>query len=193
MPKRSILVTFDDGYADLLSAACPILASREIPAVVFAIADRIGGTNEWDHRHGAGLRPLLDEDGLREVAARGVSVGSHGSTHRRLTELSRDELEAELRGSAAKLHDVGLPRPTAFSYPYGVWNRDLASSVRDVGYALAFTVRPGVVRPGENPYALPRIEVFARDTALILRLKIATATWPAWLRRPLLRLFGTKP
>src|SRR5207248_1153025 len=79
LPRRSVLVTFDDAYADLLTAAQPILAERDIPAVAFAVSDRIGGTNDWDDSAGAPL-PLLDERGLRELAADGVVVGSHGAT-----------------------------------------------------------------------------------------------------------------
>ena len=73
------------------------------------------------------MRPLLDEDGLREVAARGVSVGSHGSTHRRLTELPGDKLEAELRGSrqssttsACPTHRVLIPIRRLEPRPGGV-------------------------------------------------------------------------
>src|SRR5207245_1899585 len=79
LPERAVLLTFDAAYADLLTAACPILAERGIPAVVFAVTDRIGGSNDW-RRNGATELRLLDADGLRKVAEHGVAVGSHGAT-----------------------------------------------------------------------------------------------------------------
>jgi peptidoglycan/xylan/chitin deacetylase (PgdA/CDA1 family)/glycosyltransferase involved in cell wall biosynthesis len=192
LPRGAVLVTFDDAYADLLTDARPVLAERGIPAVAFAVAGRIGTSNEWDHPKGAGKLPLLDEEGLRTIVGDRVAVGSHGSMHRRLVDLEPAELEDELEGSAARLSAIGLPRPVAFSYPYGLWSPEVAESVRDAGYAAAFTVEAGVIRGGENRYALPRIEVFASDTPWILRLKLATAGWaPRWRER-LLRIAGAK-
>jgi peptidoglycan/xylan/chitin deacetylase (PgdA/CDA1 family)/GT2 family glycosyltransferase len=188
LPAKSVLITFDDAYAELLNAACPVLRERGISAVVFAVAGRIGGTNDWDRPVGARTLSLLDEDGLRGVAACGVAIGSHGLTHRRLVGLTVPELQEETEGSAARLAAIGLPRPAAFSYPYGVANAESAAAVRDAGYAAAFTVDPGVVRRGADRYALPRVEVLASDTPRILMLKLATAGRPDQLRRPLWRL-----
>jgi peptidoglycan/xylan/chitin deacetylase (PgdA/CDA1 family)/GT2 family glycosyltransferase len=184
---RALLVTFDDGYTDLLHEACPILEQRDIPSVVFAVAGRLGATNTWDRHLGAGELRLLDSDGLQVVATRGVEVGSHGSSHRSLAEVTGQTLAAEVAGSAEELEAAGLPRPRAFSYPYGEWSVEAAKVVHDSGYAAAFTVRPGIVRPGQDRYVLPRIEVLARDSPLDLRLKIATARWPESPRKRLLR------
>jgi peptidoglycan/xylan/chitin deacetylase (PgdA/CDA1 family) len=188
LPPRGVLITFDDAYVDLLSGACPLLRERGIPSVAFAVAGRIGGTNDWDRPVGARTLSLLDVEGLRAVAACGVTIGSHGLTHRRLVGLEAAELEEEVRGSAARLASIGLPRPSAFSYPYGVTNPESAAAVRDAGYAAAFTVDPGVVRRDTDRYALPRVEVLASDTPRMLALKLATASWPDRLRRAVLRL-----
>jgi glycosyltransferase involved in cell wall biosynthesis/peptidoglycan/xylan/chitin deacetylase (PgdA/CDA1 family) len=188
LPARGVLVTFDDTYTDLLSAGCPVLRERGIPAVAFAVAGRIGGTNDWDRPVGARALSLLDEEGLHAIAACGVTIGSHGLTHRRLVGLDPVELEEEVRGSAAQLVSIGLPRPVAFSYPYGVVSVESAAAVRKAGYAAAFTVHPGVVRKGANRYALPRVEVLASDTPRMLALKLATAAWPDPWRRAALRL-----
>ena len=192
LPARAVLVTFDDCYTDLLTAAKPVLAERGIPAVAFAVSGMIGGANEWDRAGGGGHLALLDAAGLRSVAAAGIAVGSHGLTHRRLTELEPAELERELRGSADELVAAGLARPRAFSYPYGVCSPETTTAVRDAGYAAAFTVEPGPVRSGSSRYALPRVEVLAADSPWVLRVKIATAGWPARWREPLLRALGTK-
>jgi GT2 family glycosyltransferase/peptidoglycan/xylan/chitin deacetylase (PgdA/CDA1 family) len=186
-PRRALLVTFDDGYADLLREACPILVRRQIPGVAFAVTGRLGATNAWDHHLGAGELRLLDGDGLQEVEACGVEIGSHGSSHRSLAKLTGAALEAEVAGSARQLEARGLRRPRAFSYPYGEWSAEAAMKVRDSGYAAAFTVRPGLVRRGQDRYALPRIEVLASDSPFVLRLKIATARWPELPREQLLR------
>lgn len=183
LPARALLLTFDDAYADLLSAACPLLTERGIPAVAFAVTGRVGSTNEWDRRIGAGTLRLLDADGLRALTTHGVEIGSHGSSHRPLDRLAPDELHEELEGSALALEALGLPRPRALSYPHGRWAPELSVATRRAGYAAAFTVRPGLVRRGADRYALPRIEVLASDTPWRLRLKVATAGWPDRPRR----------
>jgi glycosyltransferase involved in cell wall biosynthesis/peptidoglycan/xylan/chitin deacetylase (PgdA/CDA1 family) len=193
LPRRAVLLTFDDGYADLLSEGVSLLSERGVPTVAFAIADRIGASNDWDRPRQGNPLALLDEEGLRSLAGAGVTIGSHGATHRRLTELDPAELGAEVEGSKARLRSLGLPDPVAFSYPYGVWDPRVAAAVKNAGYELAFTVRPGAADRAESPYALPRVEVFAADGPRAVRVKARTATWPAWLRRRLLRLLGTKP
>jgi glycosyltransferase involved in cell wall biosynthesis/peptidoglycan/xylan/chitin deacetylase (PgdA/CDA1 family) len=193
LPRRALMLTFDDGYENVLTEGSPLLTSRGVPAVVFALAERIGGDNDWDGPRRADSLPLLDEEGLRSLAAAGVAIESHGGTHRRLTELDSAELEAELVGSRQRLRSIGLEEPVAFAYPYGVWDPRVAAAVRDAGYEVAFTVSPGAVDRTENPYALPRVEVLAADAPRTVRIKARTATWPAWLRGGLLRMLGTRP
>lgn len=187
LPPRSLLLTFDDAYVDLLEVALPVLVERGIPAVVFAVAGRLGATNEWDSRNRATTLDLLDADGLRALVAKGVEVGSHTTTHRRLDEVPAGEWEGELTGAADRLEAAGLSRPRTFSYPYGAWSPALAAAAREAGYRLAFTVDWGEVAAGADPYALPRVEVHAGDGPRGLRLKLAAAGRPAPLREPVRR------
>lgn len=192
LPRRAVLLTFDDGYTDLLSNACPILEQRGIPALVFAVAGEVGGTNTWDNVNGARAVELLDAEGLREVAARGVEVGAHTSTHPALTELAPEQLDGELTGAADRLEALGLPRPRAFSYPYGLWDRGLAEAVAEAGYEVAFTVERGAVTPETDPHSLPRTAVCAGDSGMNLHLKLATASWPKFVRNSLRRLSAAR-
>jgi peptidoglycan/xylan/chitin deacetylase (PgdA/CDA1 family) len=188
LPSRAVLLTFDDAYADLLHAACPTLSERDIPAVTFAVAGQLGGTNVWDSRIGATSLDLLDADGLREIARQGIEVGAHTVNHRPLTQVPADQLEDEIHAAADLLEEAGLPRPRAFSYPYGRWDRQAVSAVRDAGYEIAFTVDRGVVGNGANLHALPRIAVHADDTPWRLHMKLATAPWPHPVRAALRRV-----
>jgi peptidoglycan/xylan/chitin deacetylase (PgdA/CDA1 family) len=192
LPRRALLLTFDDAYADLLEVARPLLVERGIPAVAFAIAGELGGTNGWDSRRGAASLALLDAEGLRTVAADGIEVGSHGSSHAALPEIAAGQLEDEIAGSARRLEELGLPRPRSFSYPFGRWNPGIAAAVRAAGYELALTTAWGVVGRDSDRFALPRIEVHASDTPLKLRLKLLAAGWPGLLRDVFLKLAGVR-
>src|SRR6185312_13849637 len=92
LPRRALLLTFDDAYIDLLEVACPLLRERGIPALAFAVAYRVGASNTWDQPKGAAALPLLDGEGLRALSERGVEIGSHTATHRSLRGLEGSDL-----------------------------------------------------------------------------------------------------
>ena len=188
LPRRPVLLTFDDAYADLLDAGLPVLAPRDVPAVVFAVVDKLGGTNEWDRGLGARELPLLDAEGLRRLGAAGLEVGAHSMTHRPLTGLSDSELEWEVSEAARRLEATGLPRPRAFSYPYGEHDARVAAAVRAAGYELAFTVTPQILDRAADRFGLPRVEVLASDRGGRFRLRVAAARWPGAARRLAYRL-----
>lgn len=192
LPPRSVLVTFDDGYADLLDTVQPILAERGIPAVAFVVAGHLGGTNQWDVAVGARSVSLLDADGLHELAGSGFEIGSHSMSHSALSGLGADGWAEELAGSAERLEQIGLPRPRALAYPYGDCPVGAKAVLADAGYQLAFTLGPGAIVPsrGFDPLLLPRVAVLGSDSPRDLLLKLRTATWRSRPRRALLRACG---
>jgi peptidoglycan/xylan/chitin deacetylase (PgdA/CDA1 family) len=192
LPRRAALVTFDDAYTDLLDVAAPLLVERGIPAVVFAVAGHLGGANDWDHHKGAASLKLLGPGDLPRVAMSGIEVGAHTINHRPLPEVPTAELEREVRGAAEKIEAAGVPRPRAFSYPYGRWSPEVVAGVRAAGYEVAFTTAWGDPKPGGDLYTMPRVEVHASDTPRKLRLKLALAGWPGLLRDSLLTLAGVR-
>src|SRR5918999_3800 len=82
-------LTFDDGYENFLHAALPVLKACGFNATVFVLGGMLGEKNLWDK---APRMRLLDADGVREVAARGVEIGTHGMSHVRLPGLDPESL-----------------------------------------------------------------------------------------------------
>ena len=192
LPPRALLLSFDDAYTDLLEVAAPLLGERGVPAIVFAVAGHLGGANDWDHHKGAANLRLLDAAQLQGLPEVGIEVGAHTVNHRPLPEVPAAELEEELGGSAALIEAAGLPRPRAFSYPYGRFSPEIAAAVAAAGFEVAFTTAWGDPRPGADLYALPRIEVHASDSPRKLRWKLALAGWPGLLRDSILTLRGVR-
>jgi peptidoglycan/xylan/chitin deacetylase (PgdA/CDA1 family)/GT2 family glycosyltransferase len=164
LPRRPLLLTFDDGYAELLDVVLPLLTERNIRAVVFAVSGRLGGTNEWDEAIGGPRLQLLDIDGLKQLAQAGVEIGGHSRTHRPLTRVPDEELLEEIAGSVEDLEAAGLNRPRLFAYPQGEQDRRVQQATRQAGLQAAFTVIAARTQPGCDPYQVPRIEIMREDS-----------------------------
>lgn len=161
LPRRAVLITFDDCYRDLLDHGLPLLREAGVPAVAFAVAGLVGRTNDWDAGIGAPPLPLLDAEGLRTLERAGVEIGCHTRTHRALPTVPDGELAEELAGAADELAALGLTRPRVLAYPYGEHDaraRDLAGR----SFAAAFTIRPGFVTAPVDRSAVHRLEVLRR-------------------------------
>jgi len=165
-PGKMIGITFDDGYANVLEAALPELQRHGFGATVFVISGRLGGSNDWDE---GPPWQLLDADGVRELAAAGLEIGSHAATHVPLAGLAPGELESEVAGSRASLAALLGTEIGGFAYPYGSMDARARRAVRDAGYSYACAVETPLRELGL--LALPRIYAAKRDGAARMTAK----------------------
>jgi peptidoglycan/xylan/chitin deacetylase (PgdA/CDA1 family) len=189
LPRRSVVLTFDDGCRCFRDHAFPELAARNMTATLFAVSGELGGTNRWDHAAGERREDLLAADDLRRLAAAGIEIGSHGRRHRDLSRCAADEQRDEITGSKAELEAaLGLPVCT-FCYPYGRLDAHAADTARAAGYLAAMSIHrhPGA-RPGDL-WAWPRMIVNPGESRFERRLK-ANGFYPLWSRLPRLGLLG---
>ncbi|MEU5558528.1 polysaccharide deacetylase family protein [Streptomyces globisporus] len=159
-------LTFDDGYADFLDEALPVLRKHGFRATVYVLPGRPGGVNEWDPL--GPRKPLLTHEGVRRVAAAGMEVGSHGLYHRDLTGLSDEELRRETRDSRELIGDLTGSLPEGFCYPYGILDRRVTQAARSAGYGHACALTPG---PLLSRFALPRTHISQADRGVRLWAK----------------------
>ncbi|AXE26744.1 polysaccharide deacetylase family protein [Streptomyces globosus] len=159
-------LTFDDGYGDYVTRALPLLRRYDCTSTLFVLPGRLGVDNHWDPL--GPRRALLTAEGIREAAAEGQEIGSHGLLHQDLTAAPDDVLQQELRGSRDLLREITGTLPEGFCYPYGHVDTRVADAVRDAGYAYACAIEPGRLA---GPYALPRTHVSQADGSGRLRIK----------------------
>lgn len=159
-------LTFDDGYADFVTAALPVLRRHGCGATLFVLPGRLGGDNAWDPL--GPRKPLLGADGIRHAAAEGVEIGSHGLTHVDLTRADDLTLKSEVAESRALLLELTGAPVDGFCYPYGTVDARAVAAVREAGYAYACAIDPGALT---GPHALPRLHIGQQDTAWRLYLK----------------------
>ncbi|MEZ4863291.1 MAG: glycosyltransferase [Caldilineaceae bacterium] len=175
VPKRALLLTFDDCYEDLLTTALPVLLEQNIPALAFAVSQRLGGVNEWDREISSTELPLLDSAGLHELSSRGVEIGAHSRTHRSLPHIPVAEMADEIAGSVQDLAALGF-NPCFLAYPYGESNAQVEAAAAAAGLEAAFTIDAGMVHcdqcMGEKRFRLPRIEIQRDDVGWKLWWKL---------------------
>ena len=164
LPRRPVVLTFDDGYADNHANALPLLRARGMSAVVFLIGDRNVTANLWDAAAGEPQVPLLAGDQIREMQEQGVEFGSHTLSHARLTDLDPDRLAAELEGSRRAIAErTGRP-VLSICYPYGAVSAAVKAAAERAGYAFGVASDSGPLRIGEDLYEIRRAQVFPRTT-----------------------------
>ncbi|MET9963209.1 polysaccharide deacetylase family protein [Streptomyces sp. NPDC006326] len=159
-------LTFDDGYTDYLANALPLLRRHEFTSTLFVLPGRLGVDNVWDPL--GPRKALLTAEGIREVAAAGQEIGSHGLLHQDLTAAADSVLQQELRGSRDLLRELTGTLPQGFCYPYGHLDARVVAATRAAGYDYACAIDPGRLA---GPHALPRTHVSQADGGGRLRIK----------------------
>jgi peptidoglycan/xylan/chitin deacetylase (PgdA/CDA1 family) len=149
LPSKPILVTFDDGYRDVLGKASPVIEQLGLHATEYVISGRLHGTDP----------SFLTARELRVLEQRGIEIGSHTVTHADLPTLDDASALEELRASKLTLERaVGHP-VRWFAYPYGAHDARIVSLVRRTGYELAVTTQAGTCQTARRALELERLEV----------------------------------
>lgn len=157
LPRRPILLTFDDGYRSVFDTAHPLLSRFGFRATVFVVSRAIGGTNGWDPDEAQ--VPLLSAGEIESLGSQGIEFQSHTRTHARLTALPASAALAELRDSRLDLESLLGAPVRAICYPYAAHSPSVEMLAKEAGYTLGVTIRRRLNRDDTNPLALRRIAV----------------------------------
>ncbi|MBB6262259.1 peptidoglycan/xylan/chitin deacetylase (PgdA/CDA1 family) [Paenochrobactrum gallinarii] len=156
---KVVVITFDDGFVNVLENAAPVLAEYGFTATNYFVAGQIGGGNVWDRSIGIPNTACMSKSQMREWMSLGHEVGAHTLDHVNLNETSDEEAFRQISGSKISLENLlGLEVPH-FCYPYGANKPIHREMVRKAGFRNAVTTVPGRSKPGDDPFGLPRIYI----------------------------------
>ena len=175
-PRKPVVITFDDGFRNVLTRVLPVLESVGFTATVYLPTAYIG-----DRRKSFNARECLTWSEVSEMRTRGVTFGSHTKSHPVLYQLRWDEIATELVDSKRELEDRLQTPVGSFAYPYAFPQEDkhyvanLKQVLRDAGYSDCVITMIGRVGLGDEPYSLKRLPVNSTDDKPFLSAKLAGA------------------
>lgn len=171
--SKSIVITFDDGFANFLTEAYPALAETGLSATMFLPTAFI-----QESRRAFKGTDCLTWDEVRQLHAKGIEFGSHTVNHPRLVDLAWPEVDQELRQSKRELEaQLGQPART-FAYPYAFPQANRAfvqpflGLLKELDYSCCVTTEVGRVGLGDDPYRLKRLPANGLDDPGLLRAKL---------------------
>ena len=173
-PGRNVCITFDDGFADNLYNALPVLGEMQIKPFIFLTAGLAGTGATLPRYKGGDLDRFLDWSEVDSMLEAGAEFGSHSLTHARLTLLGRDRLDREVSDSKKLIEDKTGREVRYFCYPYGDFNTEVIEAVKRAGYSGACATLPRTERGRINEYIMPRTGVYGHNDFLRFRIKIWT-------------------
>ena len=144
LPRRPVVLSFDDGYLDQYTNAAHLLHRYHYPAVLNLVV-----------HSGTALSGAM----VRRMIAWGWEVDSHTLTHPLLTHLSSSQLRYQLVESKRIIkHRFHVP-VDFLCYPGGIYDSRVMRAVRAAGYLGATSIRYGRATP-HGRFAMPRIAVY---------------------------------
>jgi peptidoglycan/xylan/chitin deacetylase (PgdA/CDA1 family) len=163
LPARTVLITFDDGFADFHEYALPALVDRGLASTLYVTTGFLGGRTGGGDASG---ERMLDWSQLAEVSAAGVEIGGHSHSHPQLDMLRSRRAADEVTRCKSRLEQELGVEVRSFAYPHGYFGPRVQRLVVEAGYSSACAVK--------NAFSSTVDDIFS-----LARLTVETATPPA--------------
>jgi peptidoglycan/xylan/chitin deacetylase (PgdA/CDA1 family) len=158
LPKKPIILTFDDGYQNNFTLLLPLLKKYQFNCVLFLLGER-HTYNFWDNPIEKDVSMLMNETEIKEFRAFGNEIGAHTMKHVKLTELDVETSKNEIIESKRKLELLLNQKITSFSYPYGMAREIHYEIVANAGFKFAVLTNSGSFNWSKSSFELYRINI----------------------------------
>lgn len=174
IPPKTIILTFDDGYANNYINAFPIISKYSFKAVISVITEYIDKNIPFpwlnqsllEEEDDKKLKLPLSMKQLKTMNDHGLSIASHTRSHRSLSRLDKRDVMMEIRESKKNLEDSLGKKVKYFTYPYGSWgdyDKEDKRIVESAGYEAALSTKVGANNIESDIYELRRIPIYNID------------------------------
>ncbi len=131
LPKKPVMITFDDGDLDQYETAVPILEKHGFKGAFFIMTVAIGRR---------GKQPYMDKAQIKDLSDRGHLIGAHTWDHHNVKKYQGDDWKIQIEEPKAKLEAITGKPVKYFAYPFGLWNKQALPELQKRGYVAAFTL-----------------------------------------------------
>jgi peptidoglycan/xylan/chitin deacetylase (PgdA/CDA1 family) len=171
LPKKNIILTFDDGYEDNYTSAFPLLKKHNFTAVIFLVTGH--DYNIWDSGKKEPDAKLLSKTQVHEMYKYGIEFGAHTLNHSKLTEIKENELVKEIYNSKIYISkELNLPL-LSFAYPYGECNLMVKKAVKSLGFEFGVATDSGPLSFLKDLYQIRRQIIFSHTSLFQFKKKIS--------------------
>jgi peptidoglycan/xylan/chitin deacetylase (PgdA/CDA1 family) len=172
IPKKSFVVTFDDGFEDNFLNAFPILKKYNFKATIYLVPNQ--KTNHWEEKNTSVLSNLLNNEQILQMQNSGlIEFGSHTLSHVNLSTINDEQLLNELKKSKEEVEKITNQECEAFAYPYGKFDDNIVNSVKRVGYKNATVVKRGLFKKDDDVFTIKRVGILGTESFFDFLLKIS--------------------
>ncbi len=160
--KRSVVITFDDGYVSQWEWALPLLAKYQLKATFFIPLKYVGATDAWNHPSS----PLMTAAQLKALDPSIVELGYHSYAHQMYHEMSIAAIDEDTKFAIEAASKGQLSMSPIIAYPYGKFPRKYPEKeaffnllrMHQFQYGLRIGNRVNSF-PFKNPFEINRIDV----------------------------------
>ncbi|MGH4118763.1 polysaccharide deacetylase family protein [Clostridium sp.] len=150
IPKKSVVLTFDDGYVDNYTNMYPIIKEFGFNATVFIITNTVDKDPKY-----------LTSAELKEMNANGIDIESHTVDHDILGEISYEKQLETLKDSKAFLENLLNKKVNYIAYPEGSYNSSTPKAAEDAGYSMGVSTDGRWSSKKDGMYKLERVYISA--------------------------------
>lgn len=171
LPSKTILITFDDGYAENIDAF-EILHRYGYTCVCFIATAFIGQKLNYmpfyfdkdEMNEDTALVNnedffFISSNEIKEAQKLGVEFCPHTHHHITIDSHSEEFIIHEIEECNDKINEITGCSTDCFSYPVGLYDSRSEHLLKQLGFKASFAVKPGLITKDSNPYFLPRSNV----------------------------------
>lgn len=171
LPRKSVAITFDDGYYDNYSNAYPYLRKHHVPATIFIATSYV----QKKMPLGNSRLPMMSWNEILEMSHNNINIGAHTTSHPDLTQMDIGNAEREISESKIEIEKRIRKKVDYFSYPYGRYSDAIVDLVRQKGFRCAFGGCGGV-KQHDDSFVIHRIEVKRSTDPAMFKTKLTAAS-----------------
>lgn len=183
LPRKPIILTFDDGYKDNLLNAQPLLKKYNFKATLFLLSDKHRTMNDWDQPEPGVSPELLNIEERKTLDLNIYEIGSHGKTHQSWPSMERSLILDEMTSSKIELESEFGTEICALAYPFGDIDSRLPDLARQSRYEFGVNTDRGPVRWQDDRFSLFRINIFPNENFFSILKKTSRSYRKRYFRK----------